>query len=320
MTAVRPMRIVPDWQLLRPLHSSLISHVSSLGSGHFAFQGPSRAPAAPASSAAPKPGVGRLFSSDVSDPVAYSKELEAKVEGVKALFEDLKLPQDVEVFPSPPTGYRLRAEFAVHHDGPECHYVMFDTSKSRKDPERVRVDTFPLASRLINELMPLVTGFVNQNEVLRKKLFGVNFHTTLSGQAMVTLLYHRRLDDGWTEQAGALRQHLASAPSLAPPLPVLIGRSRGQIVELDCSHVIEKLHVNGRDFTYRQNEGAFSQPNGVVCQHMLSWAQRVTAGSPGDLLELYCGNGNTIEARHGMYQQLAPFHANLTKQSQASAV
>lgn len=40
-------------------------------------------------------------------------------------------------------------------------------------------------------------------------------------------------------------------------------------------------------------EGAFSQPNGVMCQHMLGWAQAATAGSLGaDLLELYCGNAN----------------------------
>jgi tRNA (uracil-5-)-methyltransferase len=41
-----------------------------------------------------------------------------------------------------------------------------------------------------------------------------------------------------------------------------------------------------------QVEGAFSQPNGGVCQHMLNWAVDATKGSSGDLLELYCGNGN----------------------------
>lgn len=29
-----------------------------------------------------------------------------------------------------------------------------------------------------------------------------------------------------------------------------------------------------------------------VCQKMLGWARRVSAGSTGDMLELYCGNGN----------------------------
>lgn len=42
-----------------------------------------------------------------------------------------------------------------------------------------------------------------------------------------------------------------------------------------------------------QVEGAFSQPNGMMCQQMLAWARSVTAGSQAaDLLELYCGNAN----------------------------
>ena len=41
-----------------------------------------------------------------------------------------------------------------------------------------------------------------------------------------------------------------------------------------------------------QIEGAFSQPNGGMCGNMLQWARAVTRGSTGDLLELYCGNGN----------------------------
>lgn len=42
-----------------------------------------------------------------------------------------------------------------------------------------------------------------------------------------------------------------------------------------------------------QIAGCFSQPNGGMCQQMLSWAVDVTKGSSEwDLLELYCGNGN----------------------------
>jgi tRNA (uracil-5-)-methyltransferase len=42
-----------------------------------------------------------------------------------------------------------------------------------------------------------------------------------------------------------------------------------------------------------QVEGAFSQPNGGMCEKMLTWAKKVTRGSSEhDMLELYCGNGN----------------------------
>lgn len=41
-----------------------------------------------------------------------------------------------------------------------------------------------------------------------------------------------------------------------------------------------------------QVEGSFSQPNGGVCQQMLTWAQSASRDAGGDLLELYCGNAN----------------------------
>jgi len=42
----------------------------------------------------------------------------------------------------------------------------------------------------------------------------------------------------------------------------------------------------------RQPEGAFTQPNGEVCQKMLNWAFEALGERDDDLLELYCGNGN----------------------------
>ncbi len=43
---------------------------------------------------------------------------------------------------------------------------------------------------------------------------------------------------------------------------------------------------------YRQVENSFTQPNAAMNIQMLEWALDVTKGSNGDLLELYCGNGN----------------------------
>ncbi len=43
---------------------------------------------------------------------------------------------------------------------------------------------------------------------------------------------------------------------------------------------------------YRQVENSFTQPNAAMNIQMLEWALDVTKGATGDLLELYCGNGN----------------------------
>ncbi|MBO4967578.1 MAG: tRNA (uridine(54)-C5)-methyltransferase TrmA, partial [Pseudomonas sp.] len=70
------------------------------------------------------------------------------------------------------------------------------------------------------------------------------------------------------------------------------GRSKGKRVVIGRDHVVEKLEVAGRTFTYQQPEGAFTQPNGTVNQKMLNWAYDALGERSDDLLELYCGNGN----------------------------
>lgn len=238
------------------------------------------------------------------NPEDYQAQLQAKLKRLETLFADIKPAHvTIEPFQSPPSHYRMRAEFTVYHptngqEG-ELYYVMFDTASpgaSAKQPARVRVDTFPVASQLVNELMEVVRRECSADPVLGRRLFQANFHTTLSGDAMVTLLYHRKLDAEWTAAAQRLREALRDgAPSLQPAgrMPQVIGRSRKQKIQLDHDYVMERLLVNGREYVYKQVEGSFSQPNAAVCQHMLSWAQAATAGSSGtDLLELYCGNGN----------------------------
>ncbi|KAG2493638.1 hypothetical protein HYH03_008155 [Edaphochlamys debaryana] len=333
------------------------------------------------------------------DESQYRPQLDTKLAKLKELFAEFN-PPEVEVFESPPSYYRMRAEFTVETRDGGFHYVMFDKSpgpdaepgaaadgpsaglegaeaagrpdgdsdaeageageeeagpstsapaaaevaaagagrgkrkrkvkKSRPPgPRRVRVESFPVASRQVNELMEAVKRVASEDPELRTRLFQANFHTALSGDAMVTLLYHRRLGPEWEAAAERLRDALAATPTAAAAgkRPHVIGRSRKQVIHLSAGHVEEVLHVGGRPWIQRQVEGSFSQPNGAVCQHMLGWALGVTrpatagagaaaaagpeAGTgaePGaqaqaqgeaqaqgpqdDLLELYCGNGN----------------------------
>jgi tRNA (uracil-5-)-methyltransferase len=83
---------------------------------------------------------------------------------------------------------------------------------------------------------------------------------------------------------------LGECPSVAEVH--VIGRCKGYKVLLDHDYVVETHVIHGRTFTQKQPEGTFSQPNGTMCVHMVSWASKVVRDSPGDCLELYCGNGN----------------------------
>lgn len=213
------------------------------------------------------------------DPARYDAQLAEKA----ARLVDLLAPFDApapEVFDSPREHYRLRAEFRLWREDGHRHYAMFEQGDKHTP---ILIDDFPIASRRINELMPQLKAAWQASETLSFKLFQVEFLTTLSGDALITLAYHRPLNEAWQAEAELLAASLGVS---------IIGRSKGKRIVIGRDYVTEQLTVAGRTFSYRQPEGAFTQPNGEICQKMLNWAYGVLGERTDDLLELYCGNGN----------------------------
>lgn len=213
------------------------------------------------------------------DPANYSRQLADKLAQLKSDFSDLALPP-IDVYESPTRHYRQRAEFKIWQQDGRAQYAMYAPGEYKKP---YIIDEFPVASARINSLMPPLLAAINASDVLRKKLFCAEFLTTKAGDALITLIYHKSLDAHWQNEANQLRASLGVD---------IIGRSRGQKILLDRDYVTEQLSVDGRQYQYRQIEGSFSQPNADVCEKMLAWAVQHTKASTGDLLELYCGNGN----------------------------
>ncbi|QYJ75604.1 tRNA (uridine(54)-C5)-methyltransferase TrmA [Shewanella sp. FJAT-52076] len=216
------------------------------------------------------------------DPQQYELQLEQKCQALTEAFAHYN-PPALEVFPSAPAHYRMRCEFRVWHDGDDLYYCMFDNVAK----EKVRTDQFLPASELINRMMPALLDELRPNRALRHKLFQVDFLSTLSGEILVSLLYHRQLDDQWLTEARALKARLGEHFKVD-----IIGRARKQKFVLDRDFVVESLNVGDKTLHYKQVENSFTQPNAGVAVKMLEWALDATRQSSGDLLELYCGNGN----------------------------
>ncbi len=216
------------------------------------------------------------------DPDNYQTQLDAKKARFSKQFATFNLPE-LEVFDSPRQHYRMRSEFRVWHEGDDLYYIMFDQVSKQK----IRVDQFPPASQLINAVMQQLIDLVKVNKTLRFKLFQIDFISTLSGQIVVSLLYHKQLDELWLSEANKLKATLATQFDIN-----FIGRAKKQKFLLDKDYVVESLLVDGQKLIYQQVENSFTQPNAVVSVKMLEWAIDCTRDSQGDLLELYCGNGN----------------------------
>lgn len=236
------------------------------------------------------------------NPAAYPELFAQKTSQLEALFQqELTQPlPKLEAFASPASHYRYRAEFRIWHEGDSASYIMFEPSIEKGvRPRRVALTSYPVASKLINKLMPVLLEKVIASSELKPRLYQVNFLTSLKGESLITLIYHRKLDAAWQAAAEELSQQLTQTVKAAYPVKIM-GRSRGQKLVLSDDFIMEEFCLDPakpeQTLVYKQLEGSFTQPNPYVCQSMLNWAkaatQPITGEAKQDLLELYCGNGN----------------------------
>ncbi|WP_414828494.1 tRNA (uridine(54)-C5)-methyltransferase TrmA [Alteromonas sp. H39] len=212
----------------------------------------------------------------------YQSQLDEKVSRLTGLLSAFDAPAP-RVYASATVNYRMRAEFRVWHDGDDLYHIMFNQDTK----EKYRVDSFPPASSGINIMMSLLMDKLRDNAVLRKKLFQIDYLSGLSGEMVISLLYHKQLDEEWEEEATRLREELGHT------MPVsLIGRARKQKRIIGSDFVIERLPINGESFIFKHIENSFTQPNAQVNCRMIEWALDVSSALDGDLLEMYCGAGN----------------------------
>lgn len=219
------------------------------------------------------------MASPLIDTSVYESQLKEKHTKMLSKFKHYGITS-CEVFRSPTKNYRMRAEFKLWHENNQCHYAMYKQGEYKKPYKIVR---FEPGSSYINAAMPVLLKQLNASKTLREKCFQVEFLSSTLGELLITLIYHKPLDDQWKKEAETLQPLLNCG---------IIGRSKKQKIILKTDWITEKFSVSQREFFYRQVEASFTQPNAAVCESMLNWAVQKTIGSPGDLLELYCGNGN----------------------------
>lgn len=235
----------------------------------------------------------------------YQTQLSEKIAIFKQDFAEFTFPEP-EIFESTEKHFRMRAEFRIWHKGPTSTYCMFSDDEFKRPYD---ITEFPIGSALMNRLMIELMAEINANEILRTKLYQADFLTTLSGQALISLIYHRKLDDEWLKAAQEVQNKLNI---------FIIGRSKNQKIVAGQDFVIEQLDVDGKQFRYQQIESGFTQPNGHVCEKMLTWAVNKSRHWSGDLIELYCGNGNfTLPLSQNFNRVLA---TELAKPSAKSAL
>ncbi len=185
---------------------------------------------------------------------------------------------EIAIFESLDAHYRARSEFKIWHEGELLHYAM----NHREKGQVVFIGECPQVNEYIVDLMPKLLKKI-QEKAMGFKLFGADFLSSSSGEIVVSLLYHRKLDAQW--------QTLAS--EIADDLGIyIIGRSRKQKMIIGQDFITETLTIMDEKYRFHYIENSFTQPNPRVNEQMVTWAMQKFADAQGDLLELYCGAGN----------------------------
>lgn len=205
----------------------------------------------------------------------YEKQLKVKVDTQKENFKDLYSGK-FDVIKSSADKFRSRAEFKIYHDDGKINYAM-----STFDKKYVCIKECQIVNEQIRLAMSLIIDELQADDILSQKLFSIEFMTSVD-EVLVTLIYHKKLDESWMLLAKALQNKLNIK---------IIGRSRGQKLVLNEDFVTQKIMSQNNTFKIIQKEGGFSQPNSNVNTQMLEWVMQ-NSNFNGDLCELYCGGGN----------------------------
>lgn len=225
----------------------------------------------------------------------YDEQLSCKVEQEKERFKEFNLP-NIDIIKSTDGAFRNRAEFRLfkvydENNNFTLHYAMTDVNK-----QILCIESCSIVSNAIKELMPQILHELVQTEIIHQKIYSIEFLSSLKGDMLVTLIYHKPLDEAWQIEA----KNIANKYKIK-----LIGRSRKQKLVLSEDCINEELSILNQKYKFQYKEGGFTQPNQKINEKMIEWVLQ-NSEQKDDLCELYCGGGNfTIPMSHYFQKVLA---------------
>jgi tRNA (uracil-5-)-methyltransferase len=210
---------------------------------------------------------------------SYEEQLKIKEHKLKSELAPF-YQGSIEVYNSPASNFRSRAEFRIWHEEGKAFYAMTNLDKNGI----VKLEECPKVAPPIEEKMWEMLHLVNSSKLLSFKLFSIEFLASNLSEVLVTLIYHKKLDEDWQKEARGLEAKLDI---------LIIGRSKAQKLVLTKESVIQMFEIEDRSYWYTYMDGGFIQPNASVNAKMITWACKQASTIQGrDMFESYCGLGN----------------------------
>ncbi|RXJ98233.1 tRNA (uridine(54)-C5)-methyltransferase TrmA [Arcobacter sp. CECT 8986] len=213
---------------------------------------------------------------------SYEEQLLFKLNREKQRFSDLT-NLEFDVIKSEEKNFRNRAEFRIWKSFDENNNPIISYAMNDFDKNALIINECQIVSNHIKEIMPKLLDEIQNSDVLKTKLFACEFLNSTKEDMLVTLIYHRKLEENWVQEAKELEEKLNIK---------IIGRSRKQKIVLSEDFIKEELSIDKAPFYFEYKEGGFTQPNTNVNVKMIEWVLSNLETLETDLCELYCGGGN----------------------------
>ena len=202
----------------------------------------------------------------------YKKQLQDKENLFNSYFNAVA---SKDIYSSAYHSFRHRSEFGLAKFKNGYNYSMIEEGK------RIEIYEYPICSESIQKLMKNLLAELIKEDVLLKKLFQVEFQSSRLNDVMVSLIYHKELDENWIKKIEALKENLKCS---------VIGRSKNQKIVIGHDYVTEEYASLNKKFRLNLYEQCFSQTNPKICDQMINWIEG-NGKKNNDIIELHCGIG-----------------------------
>ena len=213
---------------------------------------------------------------------SYEEQLNFKLQREKERFSSFTT-MNFDIIRSEEKAFRNRAEFRIWWEKDESEKEILSYAMNDFNKNILEINSCQIVSSHIQEIMPKLLNLLMSELTLSYKLFAVEFLGSTTNDMLVTLIYHKKLDEEWNELAKQIEKKLNIK---------IMGRSRKQKIVLSSESINETLTINNQNFKFAYQEGGFTQPNTNVNIQMIEWVLNNIETSSNDLCELYCGGGN----------------------------
>ncbi|MFW2443266.1 tRNA (uridine(54)-C5)-methyltransferase TrmA [Aliarcobacter butzleri] len=212
----------------------------------------------------------------------YEEQLNYKIQREKERFSNFT-NIDFDIIKSNESNFRNRAEFRIWWEKGENNKEILSYAMNDFKKNILKINSCEMVSFHIKELMPKLIDELQNDLELSFKLFAVEFLGSSTKDMLVTLIYHKKLEESWIQKAKEIEKRLNIK---------IIGRSKKQRLVLTNDYINETLNISNQNFFFAYEENGFTQPNTNVNVQMIEWVLENTKNSSKDLCELYCGGGN----------------------------